>query len=291
MKKLLLSIAFVASALSFSFAQCSVQVNDSLMSNYDYVLNAIYQTGSGPFTYAWNVSDGNGMPIPHTVSAGGDSCTIDAVTLQNSYGCIIYQLCMTDMMGCMTCSGDTATLQVPFSCYSQFTSNMTGQDQVYVTLNSTMPPYIIVNQMAMWTDGNGQSQGMPYMQPGITIDYTPGPSNPSDKFFLCVVTNTVNGGCISCDSIQYRNSTVGMSESNWVKLSVAPNPVSSVATIQCSAPIEKLEVINSLGQVLKINAAITGGTAELNTADLPKGVYILRVNTALGTFEERMIKE
>ena len=290
MKKLLLSIALVLGALN-SNAQCSVQVNDSLLTSYDYVLNATNQMGNGPFSYAWSVSDGNGMPIPHTVSAGGDSCTIDAVTLQNSYGCIIYQLCMTDMMGCMTCSGDTATVQVPFQCYSQFTSNMLGQNQVSVTLNSTIPPYIITSQMAMWTNGDGQSDGMPYTQPGIVVNYVPGSSNPSDKFFLCVITNTVNGGCISCDSIQYRNSSVGLKESNLVKLSIAPNPVSSIATIQCSAEIENLEVFNSLGQTVKVNSMLLSKTAELNTGDLPKGIYIVRVSTALGTFEERMIKE
>lgn len=289
MKKLLLSIALVLGALT-SHAQCSVQVNDSLMSNYDYVLNATNQTGTGPFTYTWTVSDGNGMPIPHTVSGGGDSCTIDAMTLQNSYGCIIYQLCMSDMTGCVTCAGDTSTLQVPFSCYSAFTSNIIGPNQVAVTLNSNMPPYIIMNQMAMWTNGDGQNDGMPYTAPGIVVNYVPG-TNPSDKFFLCVITNTVNGGCIYCDSVQYRNSTAGISESKAVKLSIAPNPVSSVATIQSSAVIEKLEMFNSLGQSLKVNATLNDSTAEVNTADLPKGIYMVRVTTALGTFEERMIKE
>lgn len=291
MKKLLLGVSLALGCATFSHAQCSVEVNDSLMSNYDYILNAVNITGTGPFVYNWTVTDGNGMPVSFTTSAGGDSILIDAVTLQNNYGCVIYQLCITDMNNCTTCASDTAALQVPFNCYSAFSSSIVGQNQVSITLNSTMPPFLIVNQMIMWTDGNGQGQGTPYIGPGTMVTYTPGPSNPSNKFFCCILTNTTNGGCISCDSIQYTNSSLGLNELKNDGLQLAPNPASSVVTITHSSPIEAVSLFNAQGQKLVVSYSLNGGIAQLNIAEFPKGIYVVEVSTEKGLSKQRLVKE
>lgn len=291
MKNLLLSISLLLGITSAANAQCSVQVNDSLLSTYDYILNAVNATGTAPFVYNWTVTDGNGMPVPFTSNSTGDSITIDAMTLQNNYGCVIYQLCMTDANNCTTCASDTAALQIPFQCYSAFSSTITGTNQVSITLNSTIPPYLILNQMVIWTDGNGQGQGMPYMGPGTVVTYTPGPSNPSDKFFCCVMTNMVNGGCISCDSIQYTNSTLGLETFRNHGLSLAPNPASSGVKIEGSSPIEAVSLYNTQGQKIPVNYVLNGNTAQLNIAELPKGIYTVEVTNASGSFKERLVKE
>ena len=291
MKKLLLSIALTLGGFSFSHAQCSVQVNDSLLSTYDYVLNAVNATGSAPFVYSWTVTDGNGIPVPYTTSPGGDSVTIDAATLQNNYGCVIYQLCVSDMLGCTSCSSDTAMVQVPFPCYSAFNSSIVGPNQVSITLNSSMPPFMIMNQMIMWTDGTGQGQSSPYMGPGTLVTYTPGASNSSNKFFCCILTNTPNGGCISCDSIQYTNSALGIHELEKMKLHIAPNPASSITKIESASAIETLKLVNSLGQSVPVNYSIENKAAWINLSELPKGVYIVQVATQAGTFKEIVIKE
>lgn len=291
MKNLLLSISLLLGITSIANAQCSVQVNDSLLSNYDYILNATNATGTAPFVYSWTVTDGNGIPVLFTSNSAGDSITIDAMTLQNNYGCVIYQLCMTDANNCTTCASDTAALQVPFQCYSAFSSTIIGTNQVSLTLNSTIPPYLILNQMVMWTDGNGQGQGMPYMGPGTIVTYTPGPSNPSTKFLCCIMTNTVNGGCISCDSIQYSNSSLGLETFKNYGLSLSPNPASSVVKIEFSAPIEALSIFNAQGQKLDATYSLNGNTAQLNIAELPKGIYTVEVTSISGKFKERLIRE
>ncbi|WP_430405045.1 T9SS type A sorting domain-containing protein [Fluviicola sp.] len=291
MKKLLLSIALTLGGFSFSHAQCSVQVNDSLLSTYDYILNAVNATGSAPFVYSWTVTDGNGIPVPYTTSSGGDSVTIDAATLQNNYGCVIYQLCISDMLGCTSCSSDTAMVQVPFPCYSAFNSSIVGPNQVSITLNSSMPPFMIMNQLIMWTDGTGQGQSSPYMGPGTLVTYTPGASNSSNKFFCCILTNTPNGGCISCDSIQYTNSALGIHELEKMKLHIAPNPASSITKIESASAIETLKLVNSLGQSVPVSYSIENNAAWINLSELPKGVYIVQVATQAGTFKEIVIKE
>lgn len=291
MKKLLFSIVLALGTISFSNAQCNVEVNDSLLANYDYVMNAINATGNAPFMYNWTVTDGNGMPIPYITSSGSDSITIQAETLQNSYGCIIYQLCMTDMMGCSTCVGDTAMIQIPFPCYSQFNSSIVGANQVSITMNSNMPSYIITSQFVTWTDGNGQAQGTPYMGPGTIVNYTPGPQNTTNKFFCCVLTATVNGGCVSCDSILYTNSGLGVVEIGTRMVQISPNPASINVTIESSTAIEKLAFYNAFGQIVPIEYTLTNTSAKLDVSELAKGIYIVRVSTSLGTFEERLVKE
>lgn len=291
MKKLLLSVSLALGFMASSHAQCSVEVNDSLMSNYDYILNATNQTGAAPFVYNWTVTDGNGVAIPFTTSSGGDSITIDAMTLQNNYGCVIYQLCMTDINNCTTCASDTAALQVPFNCYSAFTSSIVGQNQVSITLNSSMPPYLIMNQMVMWTDGNGQGQGTPYTGPGTIVTYTPGPSNPSNKFFCCILTNMINGGCISCDSIQYTNSSLSLNELKNNMLTLSPNPALSLVKIESSSPIETISLYNSVGQKLEVELTLNGNTAHVNVAELPKGIYVVEISTENGLVKERFVKE
>jgi hypothetical protein len=291
MKKLLLSVSLTLGFLSLSHAQCSVEVNDSLLSTYDYILNADNETGTGPFTYSWTVTDGNGVPVSYTSNPGGDSITIDAATLQNNYGCVIYQLCMTDMLGCTTCSSDTAALQVPFPCYSQFTSSIVGPNQVSITLNSSLPPFLITNQFVYWTDGNGQGQGIPYTGPGTIINYTPGASNTSNKFFCCVMTTTINGGCLSCDSIQYTNSGLSIDELENKGLHITPNPASYVTKIESVSAIETLKLVNSFGQSVSMNYSIENNVAWINLSELPQGVYIIEVSTEGGVFKQRVIKE
>lgn len=291
MKNLLLGISLTLGFFSSTLAQCSVEVNDSLMSNYDYILNAVNTTGTAPFVFSWTVTDGNGIPVPFTTNSGGDSITIDAMTLQNNYGCVIYQLCMTDANNCTTCSSDTAALQVPYSCYSQFNSSIAGPNQVSLTLTSSIPSWMISNQFVTWTDGNGQGQGMPYMGPGTILTYTPGSSNTSNKFFCCIMTTMINGGCISCDSIQYTNSALSLEELKNNSLHISPNPASSVVKIESSSPIEGMSIYNAQGQKLVVNYSLNGNTAQLTIADLPKGIYTVEVINASGKYTEHLIRE
>lgn len=286
----LLFITSISVLFSFKslYSQCSVQVNDSLYSNYDYVLNAINVTGQAPFQFNWTVTDGNGMTVPYTTNLLGDSLTIDAQTIQNSYGCIIYQLCMTDALNCTTCTqGDTSELQVPFSCFSSFTSSIIGSNQVAVTMNSNIPPFLIVQQFLTWTDGQGQGQGMPYMGPGTVVNYTPGPSNTSDQFFLCMMTNLVNGGCISCDSIPYM--VAGLQDELNMNLKLYPNPTDQIINVSSEFALEEL-LITSMSGVLVREVALAGQTSsQLDITELPKGMYMAEIITQSGIRTKKLI--
>ncbi len=264
----------LASTQSFNAsAQCSASVNDSLLANYDYVLNATNVTGTAPFTYVWTVTDGNGMSMNYTSSVGGDSITIDANTLQNAYGCVIYQLCVYDNAGCSNCSGDTNTVNVPYNCYSQFISDPIGSNNVAVTLINNIPPFMITQQFLMWTDGNGQNQGMPYMGPNTVVNYDPGMPSPDHyKFFLCAMTNLVNGGCIHCDSVAF--IMVGVEDILAEEIVLSPNPAQE--EIKVSGMNGSFNyVIQSLSGEVIFEGKCESEDGEIELPIMPAGSYLL----------------
>lgn len=280
-------LLFVASQSFNASAQCGAEVNDSLLANYDYVLNATNVTGTAPFTYAWTVTDGNGVPMNYTASATGDSITIDANTLQNAYGCVIYQLCVYDNAGCSNCSGDTSTVTVPFNCYSQFTSYAIGGGSVSVTLNSNIPPFMIMNQFLMWTDGNGQNQGMPYMGPGTIVDYVTGPSSDDELFFLCAMTNLVNGGCVHCDSIPY--IVVGLDEALARDIMISPNPAREEIKVSGMSGAFNYVIQSVNGEVI-VSGKSESEEGEIVLPEMSAGSYILFIENEEGRVAKRFTK-
>ncbi|MNY18855.1 hypothetical protein D3C86_1522620 [compost metagenome] len=158
-------------------------------------------------------------------------------------------------------------------------------------LVSTMPPFMILGQMILWTDGSGQGQMYPYSGSPEVITYNPGPAETADKFFCCLQTTAINGGCIFCDSIPFRTSTLALPELTSGKLRISPNPVSSLTKIESSAVIESIQLYNSVGQKIKIDYLLESKSATLDMANLSKGVYLVEITTGAGVSKERLSKE
>lgn len=283
--KLLLFTSTLLLSISSAFGQCSVTINDSLYLDYSYVLNATNVVGQAPFQYNWTVTDGNGIPLQFIQNSTGDSITITPQTIQGAYGCVIYQLCMTDALNCTTCTQpDTSGLQVPFNCYSAFNSTMVGPNQFAISVFNDIPPFLIVTQFMQWTDGDGQGQGMPYMGPATVLTYTPGPQNTNDKFYLCVMSLLTTGGCMSCDSIPY--SMAGLNE-DMLNFNLSPNPANDLIKIKGDYSIESVSIIDVTGSMIQSKEMISTKELEIAVDDLPNGIYLLRIETSEGTSLKR----
>lgn len=283
--KLLLFTSTLLLSIFSAFGQCSVTINDSLYLDYSYVLNATNVVGQAPFQYNWTVTDGNGIPLQFIQNSTGDSITITPQTIQGAYGCVIYQLCMTDALNCTTCTQpDTSGLQVPFNCYSAFNSTMVGPNQFAISVFNDIPPFLIVTQFMQWTDGDGQGQGMPYMGPATVLTYTPGPQNTNDKFYLCVMSLLTTGGCMSCDSIPY--SMAGLNE-DILNFNLSPNPANEVLKIKGDFSIESVSIIDVTGSMILSKEMIPTKELEIAVDDLPNGIYLLRIETSEGTSLKR----
>jgi hypothetical protein len=105
------------------------------------------------------------------------------------------------------------------------------------------------------------------------------------------MTTTINGGCLSCDSIQYTNSGLSIGELENKRLHITPNPASSITKIESVSAIETLKLVNSFGQSVSMNYSIENNVAWINLSELPQGVYIIEVSTEGGVFKQRVIKE
>lgn len=285
MKLLLIIPALFIGSLTI-FGQCSVAVNDSLYANNNYVLNAIDQVGQAPFQYSWTVTDGNGEPVQYIQNITGDSITIPAAVISSAYGCVIYQLCMTDALNCTTCVSDTGTVQVPFGCFSAFSSEMVGPNQIAIFVENDIPPFLVVAQFMQWTDGNGDPQGMPYMGPGTILQYTAGPQNTQNTFTLCVMTILTTGGCINCEEIPY--SMLGISEKQ-VGFSIVPNPAQNAFQLQSELPVLSFSLTDLNGRHIMEQGVANAIQQEINVSDLPNGTYFVNITRMDGNFVEKLI--
>jgi hypothetical protein len=80
--------------------------------------------------------------------------------------------------------------------------------------------------------------------------------------------------------VSVRDSVLGIVTVTMPEVEIFPNPAHSTLGVTSNYPIEQLEILNVLGQQLK-NIAPEAKQAEINTNDLPKGMYLLRINGCL----------
>ena len=110
-------------------------------------------------------------------------------------------------------------------------------------------------------------------------------------------TSTVTLGCYDTVPamaelyIGYSGS-VGLSVYEQIQLlSLYPNPTSSVLHINPNYGVEvyQLKLLNSLGQRMNINS--NDSMKSINISHLPKGLYLLRIETSRGVISRRIQKE
>jgi N-acetylneuraminic acid mutarotase len=108
-----------------------------------------------------------------------------------------------------------------------------------------------------------------------------------------IYTVTVNSsGCIETSTVQVSSviPCTGIDETSNLILSstIFPNPFNDELTIEVNEP-SQITITNALGQVVK--TVNVNGPIKLDTEELPKGIYVLRVKTQYATRTIKMIKE
>ncbi len=74
------------------------------------------------------------------------------------------------------------------------------------------------------------------------------------------------------------------------KVSIYPNPVQEIGTVQANAPIEQITIHNALGQTVMTLEGF-GAKQEINMGDLPSGAYFVTVQTEAGQQVQTVIKQ
>ncbi len=80
---------------------------------------------------------------------------------------------------------------------------------------------------------------------------------------------------------------VGVDELSATSISVYPNPVKDVLTIEGGSSIQKIQIYNTTGQLV-LNQQTDSKTVTLNTSSLRSGIYFLKVTTANGTTDRKI---
>jgi len=73
-----------------------------------------------------------------------------------------------------------------------------------------------------------------------------------------------------------------------VDISIFPNPVSEVVNIQSVNEIDHVTIFNNSGQKL-FTEIVNSNNHQLYVKNLPSGLYILLINTSLGSISENLI--
>ena len=84
-----------------------------------------------------------------------------------------------------------------------------------------------------------------------------------------------------------RNTTLSVDDSDFTSLTVFPNPAKDIITINTSAPITSLKVINMLGQIVLENNTVTN-QQTIDISQLSKGTYFLQAIQDSG--EEKVVR-
>ena len=79
-----------------------------------------------------------------------------------------------------------------------------------------------------------------------------------------------------------------MNELETVTVNVYPNPASDVLNIESSSRISEIQVINLVGQTVKIQAA-DSRNIRMNVSDLKAGVYNLKLKVENGYVNQKIV--
>ncbi|MBQ1731650.1 MAG: T9SS type A sorting domain-containing protein, partial [Bacteroidales bacterium] len=75
------------------------------------------------------------------------------------------------------------------------------------------------------------------------------------------------------------------------EIAIFPNPANDILNISSSETISEIEIVNTLGQVVK-RIEVNSDNAVCDVEELKAGVYVVRIRTASATLSQRkFIKE
>lgn len=96
-----------------------------------------------------------------------------------------------------------------------------------------------------------------------------------------------NRAVLNANSMKVTDLTVGISENNETGTAIYPNPATDVLNVVSENNINKVEIFNVQGQMVKA----AGNVNTLSISDLTDGVYFVKVTTDKGTATHKLIKK
>lgn len=290
-----------------------VGVQESISANVSIATNTEYYTPEKAkvfFNGAWGNAEDYGFPITFLVSANfGITC--DEITADYSESIDELNVDFTDASTNVDAwswdfgDGNTSTLQNPTHTYAVdgtynvcLTASSDCDDDVVctsVTVEDCVDPTASFTNVSTELDvdfTNASTSGTTtfawdFDDGNSSTDENPSHSFATDGTYNVCLTITDECGTDSfCEDVIV--STIGINENNLVNgLSLYPMPAKNIMTIEnlTSGENFKLELLNSLGQVVKVVQTRGLSTIQFNMSEVISGYYNLRVSnsTVIGT--------
>jgi hypothetical protein len=95
------------------------------------------------------------------------------------------------------------------------------------------------------------------------------------------------GNNVWIDNVKLAGAT-GIDENNELGVSIYPNPATDMISITTSENIQRVEIFNMQGQLVK---AESGAVNNISVKDLANGLYTLKLTTDNGTSIHKIIKK
>ena len=107
--------------------------------------------------------------------------------------------------------------------------------------------------------------------------------------FIVQLTIT-NCGKTSVKSENVVINTLNNSEFNLEKTTIYPNPVNDILKIENNSSIEKIEIYDYSGKIIVTNFSVDNNLILLNVSSLNSGIYLLKITSANGIINKKIIK-
>ena len=105
----------------------------------------------------------------------------------------------------------------------------------------------------------------------------PSNSNPGADHYLLNSTATLFGPLSAIDVGPGANVNLNDQEFTFIKLQIAPNPASSLLSIQqIPQGIQYLQILNQRGQLIRVLKVEDKSSIKYDITQLPEGVYYVR---------------
>ena len=169
---------------------------------------------------------------------------------------------------------DTVTLGIEI-IHNDLPQSWDGMVCIHGACLGTIP---VVGTQATMAPISGSTQGM--------VRLTVNPLNGNETAKLQIYVFDVDFPNDGDTATWLLNTTLGIDEALANNFTVSPNPTTDLINIDVESAIGTIKIIDAEGRVVLLDEA----KETLSVADLPIGIYIIRIETSAGVLQNRFVK-